>query len=130
MDADADADADADEEETSEEEEAETESEDTALLQVSAGATAKAADDIENCEVCTYIVANKEQHQSYLCRGLAAESQQKVVRPLCSALRCRIFCSAPAHTSLTLPMRVLPCDCCAYPRPLRYWLLPIDCVRL
>jgi len=35
-------------------------------------------DDIENCEVCTYMVANKEQHQSYLCRGLAVESQQKV----------------------------------------------------
>jgi len=35
-------------------------------------------DDVENCEVCTYIVANKEQHQSYLCRGLTSESQQKV----------------------------------------------------
>jgi len=39
---------------------------------------AKAGDDVENCEVCTYIVANKEQHQSYLCRGLTSDSQQKV----------------------------------------------------
>lgn len=38
----------------------------------------KGGDDIENCEVCTYLVTNKQQKQSYLCRGLTAESQQKV----------------------------------------------------
>lgn len=38
----------------------------------------KGGDDIENCEVCTYLITNKQQKQSYLCRGLTAESQQKV----------------------------------------------------
>lgn len=29
------------------------------------------------CEVCTYVITNKEQHQPYLCRGLADPSYQK-----------------------------------------------------
>jgi len=36
------------------------------------------ANDVENCEVCVYILENKEQHQSYLCRSLQEQSQQKV----------------------------------------------------
>jgi len=43
-----------------------------------AGGGGGKGDDTENCEVCTYVVANKEQKQSYLCRGLTVDSQQKV----------------------------------------------------
>eukprot|EP00938_MAST-03A_sp_MAST-3A-sp1_P003456 g3456.t1 len=29
------------------------------------------------CEVCVYVIENKEQHQPFLCRGLKAPSQQQ-----------------------------------------------------
>ena len=32
------------------------------------------------CEVCVYVIENKEQHQPFLCRGLKAPSQQQTVR--------------------------------------------------
>lgn len=31
------------------------------------------------CEVCVYVVENKEQHQPYLCRGLKDPNYQKSV---------------------------------------------------
>jgi len=37
-----------------------------------------AAEATEGCEVCVYAVENKQQHQSYLCRGLANVVQQKM----------------------------------------------------
>ena len=39
-------------------------------------ASAKAESD---CEVCVYVMENKEQHQPYLCRGLKTPSQQQAV---------------------------------------------------
>jgi len=37
-----------------------------------------AASNAESCEVCVYILENKQQHQSYLCRSLTAKSQQQI----------------------------------------------------
>jgi len=41
------------------------------LLQVGTGKAQSA------CEVCVYVIENKEQHQPFLCRGLKAPSQQQ-----------------------------------------------------
>lgn len=35
------------------------------------------------CEVCVFVIENKEQHQPYLCRGLKDPNYQKAVRILC-----------------------------------------------
>jgi hypothetical protein len=45
----------------------------------SAGAVAGGQDD---CDVCTYVLQNKELLQPYLCRGLNTPSQQLAVRLL------------------------------------------------
>jgi hypothetical protein len=34
---------------------------------------------VGGCEVCVYVIENKQQHQPYLCRGIKDPGQQKQV---------------------------------------------------
>ena len=42
--------------------------------------SATVAEAAAGCEVCVYVLENKEQHQPYLCRGLKTPDQQQSVR--------------------------------------------------
>ena len=43
------------------------------------GAEGGGSSAVGGCEVCVYVIENKEQHQPYLCRGLKDPNYQKQV---------------------------------------------------
>ena len=52
----------------------------TSLLEVAAAARAKATTKVKGaggCEVCVYVVENKQMHQPFLCRGLKDPAYQQ-----------------------------------------------------
>ena len=50
------------------------------FLQVASKALAKVGVIANGCEICNYVMENKQMHQPFLCRGLKDPAQQQTVR--------------------------------------------------
>ena len=51
----------------------------TSFLQVATKALAKVGVIANGCEICNYVMENKQMHQPFLCRGLKDPAQQQTV---------------------------------------------------
>lgn len=62
----------------------------------------------DECDVCTYVLENKEMLQPYLCRGLKTPGQQMAVRVISFTLRARdaalVYCLTLTLASVTVCM--------------------------
>ena len=67
-------------------------------------ASAKAESD---CEVCVYVMENKEQHQPYLCRGLKTPSQQQAVSMMSLSNLCFFYFTLTYLSLVRLYTRVV-----------------------
>ena len=51
----------------------------TSFLQIATKALAKVGVIANGCEICNYVMENKQMHQPFLCRGLKDPAQQQTV---------------------------------------------------
>lgn len=87
------------------------------------GGETNQAPAMDSCEVCTYVLENKEMLQPYLCRGLKDPSQQLTVRFL---PRCQLCLTLPLQFPVSCRKPTTFCVQCVKVMLSLMWWLPSE----